>query len=84
MAHARRFTATLSTLGPALAIVAAVTSQAQPHAEWRYFGGDKGFTRYSSLDQITRDNVKNLRIAWRRPAVNARLMAKLGVTLQKL
>jgi glucose dehydrogenase len=24
--------------------------------EWRYFGGDKGFTRYSALDQINRDN----------------------------
>jgi len=38
--------------------------------EWRYFGGDKAFTRYSSLDQINRDNVRNLRIVWRRPAVN--------------
>ena len=38
--------------------------------EWRYFGGDKAFTRYSPADQITRDNVKNLRIAWRRPATN--------------
>ncbi len=37
--------------------------------EWRYFGGDKAFTRYSPADQITRENVKNLRIVWRRPAV---------------
>ena len=39
--------------------------------EWRYFGSDKAFTRYSPADQITRDNVKNLRVAWRRPAMNA-------------
>ena len=36
--------------------------------DWRYFGGDKAFPRYSPADQITRDNVKNLRIVWRRPA----------------
>src|SRR5438034_153258 len=42
-------------------------------AEWRYFGGDKAFTRYSPLDQITRDNVKNLRIVWRRAAVSDQL-----------
>ena len=43
--------------------------------EWRYYGGNKGFTRYSALDQINRDNVKNLRIAWRRPAVNDKMIA---------
>src|SRR5438128_523503 len=34
-------------------------------AEWRYHGGDPGSTKYSPLDQINRDNVKSLRIAWR-------------------
>lgn len=33
--------------------------------EWRYYGGDAGSTKYSPLDQITRQNVKDLRIAWR-------------------
>jgi quinoprotein glucose dehydrogenase len=76
MAHAKRLTAAVSILGIGAAIVAAAGSQApQPRAEWRYYGGDKGFTRYSALDQINRDNVKNLRIAWRRPAVSARMMA---------
>lgn len=42
----------------------------QATAEWRYFGGDKGFTRYAPLDQINRNNVSNLRIAWRRPAAD--------------
>jgi quinoprotein glucose dehydrogenase len=41
--------------------------------EWPHFGGDKSFTRYSPLAQITRDNVKNLKILWRRPAVDAQL-----------
>ena len=49
MAYARRLTATVSILGAAAAIVASATAQApQPRAEWRYFGGDKGFTRYSN------------------------------------
>jgi quinoprotein glucose dehydrogenase len=32
--------------------------------EWRYYGGVEGSTRYSPLDQINRDNVKNLKFAW--------------------
>src|ERR1700675_2224500 len=34
------------------------------NGEWTAFGGDGGSTRYSPLDQITRDNVKNLQPAW--------------------
>jgi quinoprotein glucose dehydrogenase len=53
---------------------AAIRSQERvPTTEWRYFGGNKAFTRYSPLDQITRDNVGNLRIVWRRPAVSDQL-----------
>jgi quinoprotein glucose dehydrogenase len=32
--------------------------------QWRAYSADEGSTRYSSLDQITRDNVKNLQVAW--------------------
>ncbi|RPI54903.1 MAG: pyrroloquinoline quinone-dependent dehydrogenase [Acidobacteria bacterium] len=35
------------------------------NGEWPHWGGDLGSTKYSPLDQITRDNVKDLRIAWR-------------------
>ena len=45
-----------------------------PVGEWRYYGGDKGFTRYSPLDQINRDNVGTLKILWRRPKVDARFV----------
>jgi quinoprotein glucose dehydrogenase len=34
-------------------------------SEWHYFGGDLASTRYSPLDQINRDNVSKLEIAWR-------------------
>ena len=33
--------------------------------EWRGYGGDFGSTKYSPLDQINRDNVADLEIAWR-------------------
>ncbi len=33
--------------------------------EWRYLNGDALSTRYSPLDQINKDNVKELTIAWR-------------------
>jgi quinoprotein glucose dehydrogenase len=36
----------------------------QANGEWRRIGGDGGSTRYSPLDQITAQNVSNLRIAW--------------------
>ncbi|HEX5107379.1 MAG TPA: hypothetical protein VFV95_02995 [Vicinamibacterales bacterium] len=32
--------------------------------EWRAYGGDVGSSRYAPFDQITRDNVKNLQVAW--------------------
>jgi quinoprotein glucose dehydrogenase len=38
--------------------------------EWPHWGGDSGNTKYSPLDQINRDNVKNLRIVWRWKADN--------------
>lgn len=57
------------------AVSAALVAQPQARTEWRYFGGNKGFTRYSSLEQINRENVKGLRIAWRRPALNAKMLA---------
>ena len=41
--------------------------------EWHYYGGDKGFTRYSPLDQINLDNVGDLEILWRRPKVDPQL-----------
>jgi quinoprotein glucose dehydrogenase len=36
----------------------------RPPGEWRSYGAEEKSTRYSPLDQITRDNVKNLQVAW--------------------
>jgi len=40
-----------------------VAQYATRNGEWRIFGAD-GSTRYSPLDQINRDNVKDLRVVW--------------------
>ncbi len=38
--------------------------------EWRYLNGDPLSTRYAPLDQIDKDNFKDLKIAWRwKPAI---------------
>src|SRR5438876_10110029 len=34
-------------------------------AEWPTYGGDLASTRYSPLDQITKDNFNKLEVAWR-------------------
>jgi quinoprotein glucose dehydrogenase len=33
--------------------------------DWATYGGNLASHRYSALDQINKDNFKNLRIAWR-------------------
>ena len=56
-----------------LAILASALLLAQTGAtngEWRYYGGDAGGTKYSPLDQINAENVKNLQIAFRWKADN--------------
>jgi quinoprotein glucose dehydrogenase len=47
--------------------------RAERGGEWRSHGGDPGSTKYAPLDQIDKDNVSRLRIAWRRPAVDPSL-----------
>jgi len=40
------------------------TASDVPHGDWRVTGSDAGNTRYSALEQINRDNVAELRVAW--------------------
>ena len=49
-------------------VVAAASLSAQygtTNGEWRSYAGEPGSTKYSPLDQINKENAKNLRIAWR-------------------
>jgi quinoprotein glucose dehydrogenase len=53
-----------------LVVTVTVTAQRGTRGDqWPNHSGDKGSTKYAPLDQITKSNVKNLRIVWRRPAV---------------
>jgi glucose dehydrogenase len=61
-----------------LASVARMADTPGPAAasgEWRYYSGDNGSQKYSPLDQINKDNVGRLKIAWRRPAMSAEFAA---------
>src|SRR6185436_1101048 len=37
---------------------------AEGAADWRYYGRDPGGARYAPVDQINRDNVEKLKVAW--------------------
>jgi glucose dehydrogenase/alkylhydroperoxidase family enzyme len=41
------------------------SSRGISRGEWTTWGGDAGFTRYSSLDQINKENVGTLEVVWR-------------------
>ena len=71
----------LSFVGIAIVAVAAWTMAgraADKNTDWPAYSADKAATKYSSLDQIYKGNVKNLRIAWRRSAVPEELRAVYG------
>ena len=51
-------------LAAALVVSALHAQHGAPSGEWRSYAGDNGSTRYAPLDQITRDNVKDLQVAW--------------------
>ena len=71
----RRLRWTGMALAASLCLTAAAAAQTE-NGEWRSQSGDAGSTKYAPLDQINRANVNNLRIAWRRPAVDPLLSGK--------
>jgi len=66
----------LVTVGAAVgsALTARGASPVPARGEWPTYGGTPANARYSPLDQITRDNVKRLRIAWRWVSPDRELM----------
>jgi quinoprotein glucose dehydrogenase len=44
---------------------ARVSGQSKKPGEWPTYGGDLASTRYSPLDQITKENFNKLEVAWR-------------------
>ena len=47
-----------------LPVVTAQRADAGKQVEWLYYGGDQGGTKYSTLTDVTPDNVQRLQIAW--------------------
>lgn len=45
-------------------LAAASPARAGEHDGWPHYGGDEGGQRYSTLAQITRENVTGLQVAW--------------------
>ena len=73
---AGRFSLGVIGLAGLTAILIANSIHAQTGAasgEWRSYGGDPGHSKYSALDQITKDNVRDLRIAWTWTSVDEQL-----------
>ena len=75
----------LSSLLLAIALVAGIalptSSKAQQGAlngEWRSFGGDPGNTKYSSLDQINRDNFQDLKVAFTWESISTKVTKEIS------
>jgi glucose dehydrogenase len=58
----------LSTAGVAMAALA--MAWGADSGESHFFGSDAGASKYWAFDQINAANVKDLKIAWRRPAID--------------
>ena len=70
-ARSRSFVLMLPLLAAVIGASALLSGQAGvSNGEWPHWGADQGSSKYSALDQINRDNVKNLRVAWRWKAEN--------------
>ena len=69
MRWSRRLRCPLTLIVAAGAIFAAAESlraqRAVPQGAWLTWGADSAFTRYSPLTMINKDNVRDLRVAWR-------------------
>ena len=65
---------TISCATIAFVAVAVVVASGQ-QGEWRSYSADPGSTKYVPLDRINKSNVAQLKVAWRRPAVDPQLMA---------
>jgi len=72
----RTFRWVLVGIAVLLAVRLGVAQQGATGSEWTRYGADAGSTKYAPLDQINKNNVARLRVAWRRPAVDESITAK--------
>ena len=62
----------------ALAVAAggAYAQRGAPDGEWLAYSSDAASSKYSALDQIDKSNVARLAVAWRRPSLDAAVLAQ--------
>lgn len=68
-----------------LLIAAATGTAAQEgvqDGDWPSYGGDKGSTKYSNLDQIDRDNFAELETAWTWRSIDVEVQKLPGVRVR--
>jgi len=46
-------------------LVFALVAQSNQSGEWRHYSRDLASSRYSPLDLLTRENISNVKVAWR-------------------
>ena len=84
--HPRGCRAWSKLLALGLACMLALTAEAQSPevSDWGYYGGDAFGQHYSNLDQINRDNVTQLQVAWtfRTAELGAGLAHSGGLTFE--
>jgi quinoprotein glucose dehydrogenase len=66
-----------AAIGPSTKLRAGAAQQGTGRGEWTRYGGDPGSTKYAPLDQINKTNISQLRIAWRRPAVDPSISSQV-------
>jgi quinoprotein glucose dehydrogenase len=65
----------LCTAALASAVVAVHGADPKKTGEWPFYSADNRATKYSPLDQINKETVARLRVAWRRPQADPDLLA---------
>ncbi len=76
----RRVTTVFAALAVAAAAALSVSLRGatDQSGEWRAYGANNANLKYVPLDQINRDNVKDLRIAWRQSSVPSEVRKNRG------
>ena len=69
----RNWLSTLVLLGACTA--PSPESELTRDTDWRHYGANLASSKYAPLDQIHRGNVTDLQIVWRRPAIDASIVA---------
>src|SRR5713101_3845197 len=82
----RSASAATIVFGASMLAAAAVSMHARqmpaPAGEWRQYSGDNASRKYSPLDQINKNTVSRLHVAWRRPHIDPRLLDGLETPLR--